>query len=220
MTNTKTKTMTTTNTFREHLQRAIPETCDLWDIWSEWWGDITWPDIDKDKHKYKHNDKDKYLTWPKKKTMTKPDTKTKKKTMSKTFREHLQRAIPETCDLCNIWSEWWVDMTRPKRETITMTNTETKTMTKTNTFREHLQRVILETCEIWDTDYNFDNWELDFMTIFVTWQLIVTLDAFSILAMFTDFSFPTLECREASLSFWDVHLARSTEPKVPWCDML
>ena len=40
---TKTKTETMTNTFREHLQRAILETCDLWDIWSEWWGDTTWP---------------------------------------------------------------------------------------------------------------------------------------------------------------------------------
>ena len=116
--------------------------------------------------------------WPdQRKTMTKTDTKTKTMTNTNTFREHLQRAIPETCDLCNIWSEWWGDMTRPKRETITMTNTETKTMTKTNTFREHLQRAILETCEIWDTDYNFDNWEPEFMTICVTWQLRVTLDS-------------------------------------------
>ena len=30
---------------------------------------------------------------------------------------------------------------------------------------------------IWDTDYNSDNWEPEFMTIFVTWQLIVTLDS-------------------------------------------
>ena len=22
--------------------KAIPETCDLWNIWSEWWGDMTW----------------------------------------------------------------------------------------------------------------------------------------------------------------------------------
>ena len=42
-TNTKTKTMKMTNTFREHLQRAILETCNLWDIWSEWWGNMTWP---------------------------------------------------------------------------------------------------------------------------------------------------------------------------------
>ena len=34
---------------------------------------------------------------------------------------------------------------------------------------------ILETCDIWDTDYNSENWEPEFMTIFVTWKLIVTL---------------------------------------------
>ena len=33
------------------------------------------------------------------------------------------------------------------------------------------------TCDIWDTDYNSDNWEPEFMTIFVTWQLRVTLDS-------------------------------------------
>ena len=33
------------------------------------------------------------------------------------------------------------------------------------------------TCDIWDTDYNSDNWEPEFMTIFVTLQLIVTLDS-------------------------------------------
>ena len=42
--------MTKTNTFREHRQRATLEPCDLWDIWSEWWGDLNWPK--------KHNDKD------------------------------------------------------------------------------------------------------------------------------------------------------------------
>ena len=33
------------------------------------------------------------------------------------------------------------------------------------------------TCGIWDTDYNYDNWEPEFMTIFVAWQLRVTLDS-------------------------------------------
>ena len=33
------------------------------------------------------------------------------------------------------------------------------------------------TCDIWETDYNSDNLEPEFMTIFVTWQLIVTLDS-------------------------------------------
>ena len=58
-----------------------------------------------------------------------------------------------------------------------MTKTITKTKTKTNTFREHIQRGILETCELWNTDYNTDNWEPGLMTIFVTWQLIATLDS-------------------------------------------
>ena len=44
----------------------ILETCDLWDIWSEWWGDITWQQKNND------NDKD----------------KDKEKTMTNTFREH------------------------------------------------------------------------------------------------------------------------------------
>ena len=35
--------MTKTNTFWKHLQRAIPETCGLSDIWSEWWWELTWP---------------------------------------------------------------------------------------------------------------------------------------------------------------------------------
>ena len=38
-------------------------------------------------------------------------------------------------------------------------------------------KTILETCDIWDTDYNPDNWEPEFMTIFVIWQLRVTLDS-------------------------------------------
>ena len=33
------------------------------------------------------------------------------------------------------------------------------------------------TFDIWDTVYNSDNWEPEFMTIFVIWQLIVTLDS-------------------------------------------
>ena len=37
--------------------------------------------------------------------------------------------------------------------------------------------IIVETCGLWDIDYKSDNWEPEFMTIFVTWQLIVTLDS-------------------------------------------
>ena len=43
LTNKKTTTKTMTNTFKEHLQRAIFETFGLWDIWSEQWENMTWP---------------------------------------------------------------------------------------------------------------------------------------------------------------------------------
>ena len=36
---------------------------------------------------------------------------------------------------------------------------------------------IIRTCDIWDADYNSDNWKPEFITIFVIWQLIVTLDS-------------------------------------------
>ena len=86
------------------------------------------------------------------------------------IREHPKGAILETCDLWDIWSEWWGDMTWPKN---------LPTHLPTN-LREHPKGAILETCELgdnWDTDYNTDNWEPGLMTIFVIWQLIVTLDS-------------------------------------------
>ena len=43
--------------------------------------------------------------------------------------------------------------------------------------REHPKGAIIGICDIWDTDYNTGNWEPGLMTIFVTWQLIVTLDS-------------------------------------------
>ena len=30
------------DTFEKHYQRALWETCDPWDMLSEWWGDMTW----------------------------------------------------------------------------------------------------------------------------------------------------------------------------------
>ena len=41
-TNTNTNTKTITKTFREHLQRAIFDIFYLWNIWSEWWENMTW----------------------------------------------------------------------------------------------------------------------------------------------------------------------------------
>ena len=95
--------------------RVTLETCDLWDFWSEWWGDMTWP-----KNTYLHTYQFTYLT-----------------TYLPTYlcisiREH-PKAKGATIGISDIW--------------------------------------------LWDTDYNTDNWEPGLMTIFVTWQLIVTLDS-------------------------------------------
>ena len=110
-------------TFTFDIQWVTLETCHLWDIWSEWRGDMTCP-----------------------KNSTYPPTY-----LSTYLRAHPQDAILETCDLYDICSEWWGDLTWPKKP--------------------------LRCCDIWDTNYNTDNWEPEFMTIFVTWQLIVTLDS-------------------------------------------
>ena len=65
---------------------------------------------------YDHSDDG---TWPDhKKDIDKEKDKDNKK--------DLQRAIQETCDFWDIWSEWWWDMARPKKEIMTKTHTKTK----------------------------------------------------------------------------------------------
>ena len=64
---------------------------------------------------------------------------------------HLPKSTPSRCDSRDLWPLWhlfrvmrWPD----------------------------LSKKTLRCCDIWDTDYNTVNWEPEFMTIFVTWQLI------------------------------------------------
>ena len=64
--------------------------------------------------------------------------------------------------------------TWPDQKRSTYLHTYLPTFLSTS-IREHPKGAIIGTCDIWDTDYNTDNWEPGFMTIFVTWQLIVTL---------------------------------------------
>ena len=102
---TITKTMI--KTFRERPQRVILETYDLWDIWSERWGDMTWPTKRQwQRQKQRQTMRWGEMTWPKK-TMTK--TKTIKKTKTMTIEEHPQRTFLETCDLWDtdyIYDNW------------------------------------------------------------------------------------------------------------------
>ena len=89
-----------------------------------------------------------------------------------------------------------------RRHDMTKKITKTMTKTKTKTFWEHLPRAILETCDIWDTDYNSDNWEPEFMTIFVIWQLIVTLDSIrnscDVFSTTTKSAWLTFSCRRSA----------------------
>ena len=110
ITKTKTMTKTMTKTFRERPQRVILETYDLWDIWSERWGDMTWPT----KRQWQ------WQTWRRHGLMNKnaiKNTMIKTNTMTNTFREHPQRALLETWwnqirTLCSPW------MTRANRSAL------------------------------------------------------------------------------------------------------
>ena len=42
---------------------------------------------------------------------------------------------------------------------------------------DNFEKTVLQTCDIWDTGYSSDNWEPEYMTIFGTGHLIVTLDS-------------------------------------------
>jgi hypothetical protein len=111
------------------------------------------------------------------------------------------RVTLETCDLWDIWSEWWGNMTWPKKWQFLTILTIFNNLNNSWKFWQILTFLIIFTIfynlnnfnlvfqfchfddwkdnpgDLWDTDYNSDNWEPEFMTIFVTWQLIVTLDS-------------------------------------------
>ena len=40
-----------------------------------------------------------------------------------------------------------------------------------------MTKAIPLTCDIWDTDFYSDNWEPEFLTVFISWQLRMTLDS-------------------------------------------
>ena len=60
---------------------------------------------------------------------------------------------------------------------VTLNSQVTKIVMNSCSQLTKLKKTILMTYDIWDTDYISDNWEPEFMTTFVTWQLRVTLDS-------------------------------------------
>ena len=71
-----------TKTFRERPQRVILQTYDLWDIWSERWGDMTWPT----KRQWQRQ-----IQW--------------KRQRQWQLQKHPQRTISEPCD---IWDPGYI----------------------------------------------------------------------------------------------------------------
>ena len=76
----------------------------------------------------------------------------------------IQRATQETFDLWDIWSQWWEDMTWPTKIQ--------RQIQRQRQWQRQWQRLVT-----FQTLINFDNWEPECMTIFVVWQLRVTLDS-------------------------------------------
>ena len=91
-----------------------------------------------------------------------------------------------------------------------MTKNKTITATKTMT------NAILETCDIWDTGYNSDNWEPQFMTIFVTWQLRVTLDSIRKLFVIDTYQNMPISLLPSSNTIWPLsaNFCREMNPEV------
>ena len=92
ITKTDTKTTTMTNTFSLHLQRAIFETFYLWDVWSEWWGNMTWPTRQQQRQRQ---------WWWQIHLENTP-----KERLLKTFREHHQITIPENLQIWPFQTSW------------------------------------------------------------------------------------------------------------------
>ena len=131
-------------------------TFETFDIWSEWWCDLTWP----------------------KKTYLLPTY------LPTNLREHPQGAILDTCD---IWSAVmiWRYLTKTSQELRMLSSVTINCQVTQIVINPGSQLSVnivisvlcLGTCDIWDTNYNTENWEPGLMKIFVTWQLIVTLDS-------------------------------------------
>ena len=118
---------------------------------------MTWPKkIDKDNHKDKDNDKDK----DKDKDILRTPPKSNPRDLWPL--RHLFRVMRRHDMTKKNWQRQWQRQIQRQRQWQKQRHFENR-------------RAILETCDIWDTDYNSYNWEPEFMIIFVTWQLIVTL---------------------------------------------
>ena len=149
--------MTMTITYIENLQKAIPETSDLWDIWPEWHVIMIWPETTKTKTIREHPERaiKEIFTYE---TMT--GTKTKLFIKSVTldppvakgliviitfigYQHKLETQKKRTCVNKGQISSNWLDEAPSK---VSLTDS----LTDWETFWKHNNRVTQETCEVWD----------------------------------------------------------------------
>ena len=139
----------TDGTFTFDIQRAAPEICDLSGIWLEWWGNMTWPTFWQFWIFF-----DNFVIFR----------------QFYTFHIFWQswQFLTTLTSFANLWEFWKLD-----------------------NFWKYL--TIFASLDNFDHNYNdnpsdllhlrhwlhFYNWEPEFMTIFVAWQLRVTLDSIS-----------------------------------------
>ena len=91
-------------------------------------------------------------------------------TNTKTFREHLQRAFPETFD----FFRYLIRLMRTRRHDLTNTNTNTNTNANTT---------LVNTCEHWDTHCMSNTWEQQSQPSLSSFNKERHGTAFAILAM-------------------------------------
>ena len=125
-------------------------TCDLWDIWSGWWGDMTNP---TKRHWQRHLENifkqqswrlDLWDIW----VMRRHDL-SNTKTMTKTFGKAHSKSY-----MRDLWPFRRLFIVIRRQD---LTNKNIMTKTKTMTATKTMAKTILETCDIRDTDYNSDN---------------------------------------------------------------
>ena len=88
-------------------------------------------------------------------------------TKTKTFWEHLPRAILETCDLSDIWSEWWGDNYWQLWHLWQLWQLLTSsTMFTTKRQQQQQRQWQRQSWDLWHLRHNSDNWEPEFMFLF------------------------------------------------------
>ena len=94
-------------------QKTIQLTSDFPDIWSEWWGDMSWP---TKRQRQRHIQQRHHLRiWDFENRQITARNHHDLANIGWNNLKIMTVAILETCDIYDIWSKWWGDLTWPKK---------------------------------------------------------------------------------------------------------